>query len=286
MKPRLEHLAGLERLRTTTEVLQRTRVVDAEVGVWDAPDVQWWWRRPRASDALALPIWFDDTGPCAAVSLTDWGERWQADALVVPGCAIDLEAVWSALVDAGAGVNAPSWEVLVREDDAELMRLVTESGFAPTDERSGTTWMVAEQRAQGARPPDGFRITDRASLPDRPHPMAVRNGASVEARLQQCSLYDANLDLAIDASDGRPAGYALFWFDASTGVGMLEPMRVEDEFQRRGLARSLLTEGLDRLVRKGARRLKVGFDGEPGRNLYEGAGFRVTSMTRSYRRSA
>ena len=78
----------------------------------------------------------------------------------------------------------------------------------------------------------------------------------------------------------RVAGYALFWFDPTTLVGLLEPMRVDDEYQRRGLARMLLTNGLDRLARKGARRLKVGFATDAARNLYLGAGFVQTSVDR------
>ena len=42
----------------------------------------------------------------------------------------------------------------------------------------------------------------------------------------------------------------------------------------------LLTNGLDRLVRKGARRLKVGFETDTARNLYLGAGFVQTSIDR------
>ena len=102
----------------------------------------------------------------------------------------------------------------------------------------------------------------------------------VESRLRQCSLYDPTLDLAVEDADGRVAGYALFWFDPTTLVGLLEPMRVEDEYQRRGLARMLLTNGLDRLARKGARRLKVGFEADAARNLYLGAGFVQTSVDR------
>lgn len=60
-------------------------------------------------------------------------------------------------------------------------------------------------------------------------------------------------------------------------------MRVEDEFQRRGLARALLTEGLERLALRGARRLNVGFGTDAARGLYLGAGFRVTSVSKSYR---
>jgi ribosomal protein S18 acetylase RimI-like enzyme len=72
----------------------------------------------------------------------------------------------------------------------------------------------------------------------------------------------------------------LFWFDQTTLVGLLEPMRVKDEYQRRGLARMLLTNGLDRLGRKGARRLKVGFETDAARNLYLGAGFVQRSIDR------
>jgi ribosomal protein S18 acetylase RimI-like enzyme len=64
---------------------------------------------------------------------------------------------------------------------------------------------------------------------------------------------------------------------------MVEPMRVEDEYQRRGLGRAILSAGLDRLAKRGARRLKVGYASDAARALYVGAGFRVTSTTTSYR---
>jgi len=61
-------------------------------------------------------------------------------------------------------------------------------------------------------------------------------------------------------------------------------MRVEDAYQRRGLARALLTAGVDRLAKRGARRLKVGFGTDVARGLYVGAGFRVASTCTSYSR--
>jgi len=116
--------------------------------------------------------------------------------------------------------------------------------------------------------------------------MIARNGELVEPRLRQCSLYDPTLDLAVEDTDGRVAGYALFWFDHTTRVGLLEPMRVDDEYQRRGLAGMLLTNGLERLARKGAGRLKVGFETDAARNLYLGAGFVQTSIDRRLIRPA
>lgn len=113
--------------------------------------------------------------------------------------------------------------------------------------------------------------------------MRRRNGDPVETRLRQASLYDPWLDLAVEAPDGDVAGYAVFWFDPVTEVGLVEPMRVEDAYQRRGLGRALLTAGLDRLARRGARRLKVGYGTEAARRLYTGAGFRPTATMTSYR---
>jgi len=273
---RRELLRGLGRLNATTTVLQRARLADPVGGMWEAADVQWWWRRPRATDELALPVWFDEVGPVAAAGLTAWDDTWQADVFAVPSI-VDEEDVWAATLEA-TGDRSRSLQLLVC-DNAPLAGLAIQSGFAMTDDLSGTSWMDAGQRAPVA-PVDGFAIVDRVERADRPHPMIARNGELVEARLRQCSLYDPALDLAVEDADHRVAGYALFWFDQTTRVGLLEPMRVEDEYQRRGLARVLLTNGLDRLARKGARRLKVGFETDAARNLYLGAGFVQTSVDR------
>jgi GNAT superfamily N-acetyltransferase len=280
---RRELLAGLERLHATTAVLQRARIADPLGGMWEAADVQWWWRLPRVTDELMLPVWFDDVGPVAAAGLTAWGETWQVDVFTVPSV-VDEEDVWAAALEAAAE-HRGALELLVLGEASPLAGFAIQSGFTLTDELSGTSWMDADER-----PPvthvDGFAIVDRVMCADRPHPMIDRNGERVASRLRECSLYDPTLDLAVEDADGRAAGYALFWCDPTTGVGLLEPMRVEDEYQRRGLARMLLTAGLDRLARTGARRLKVGFETDAARNLYLGAGFVQTSVDRTLTRPA
>jgi predicted N-acetyltransferase YhbS len=104
----------------------------------------------------------------------------------------------------------------------------------------------------------------------------------VERRLRECSLYDPGLDLAVRGPDGDVAGYALFWADRRTGVGLVEPMRVEDEHAGRGVAGALLRAGLDGLAARGCRRLKVSHvvGNLPAQRLYRGAGFRTQSRVR------
>jgi predicted N-acetyltransferase YhbS len=274
--------SGLEYLALATELLHRVRLTDAEAGLWEAADLQWWWRTPRRSDAIDQVFWVDDEGPVAAVVLTEWDRAWGCDAIVVAGGTVPLAAVWSRAVEAIVGLGLEAVQVLARDDDVELLGLLTGAGFVANDERSAITWMDAPARPEVAALPEGFALVDRARETSRPHPMRRRSGEGVGARLRQCSLYDPALDLAVETADRQTAGYALFWFDPVTKVGLVEPMRVEDAYQRRGLARAMLTAGLDRLAKRGARRLKVGYGTDGARGLYTGAGFRATSTSRSY----
>jgi ribosomal protein S18 acetylase RimI-like enzyme len=276
-------VSGLEYLALATELLQRARLTDPEAGLWEAADLQWWWRTPRRSDAIDQVFWVDDEGPVAGVVLTDWGRAWECDPIVLSGAAVPLAAVWTRAVAAIDSLGLEAVEVLARDDDVELLGLLAGAGFAGDDERAGITWMDAQDRPDVAPLADGFVLVDRAQATARPHPMRRRSGDEVEARLRQCSLYDPTLDLAVETADGEAAGYALFWFDPVTKVGLVEPMRVEDAYQRRSLARAMLTAGLDRLAQHGARRLKVGYGTDVARRLYTGAGFQVTSTDRSYR---
>src|SRR3954469_9781289 len=94
----------------------------------------------------------------------------------------------------------------------------------------------------------------------------------------QTSLYRPDLALVVFDRHEHVAAYGLFWFDPETATGLVEPMRTEDDHQQRGLARHVLTSGIDRLAEDGATRIKICFEpGNPAsRNLYLSAGFRPT----------
>jgi predicted N-acetyltransferase YhbS len=272
---------GTERLELATRLLQRARLADATAGVWEAADIQWWSRSPRRSDDIATPLWLDQHGPVAAVLVTDWASSWGIDVLRLPGAAPDIDEMWDAARDVIRTVGDERFDALVREDDEELVSRLLAAGFRPGP-RAWEAWMESGDRVPVGAPPAGYRLVDRATKAVRPHPMVARNGLEVEERLRRCSLYDPALDLAVETADGSFAGYALFWADPVTRVGLLEPMRVEDAHARRGLARAMLTEGLDRLVKRGMTRLKVGFQTEAARALYVGAGFRPSATLRTY----
>jgi GNAT superfamily N-acetyltransferase len=115
----------------------------------------------------------------------------------------------------------------------------------------------------------------------RPHHMTDRGGPDVETRLRQTSLYRPDLDLVVLDSCDSAAAYGLFWYDPETATGLVEPMRTEDEHQRRGLARHVLTAGVDLLAEAGAVRIKIGFEPEnpASGHLYLSCGFEPVKQT-------
>jgi ribosomal protein S18 acetylase RimI-like enzyme len=277
---------GFEALMLATELLQRARRADPQAGLWEAADVQWWWRRPRRSDEIEKLFWIDDEGPVAGVLLTSWtDDAWQCDPVVVPRASgVDPSVVWRRALEHAATHAAKGFEVPVRDDDRAFQELAQRSGLT-AGEQDSTAWMDAADRPAVLAPPEGFALVDRTQRRNAPHPMRHRNGETVARRLAQCPLYDPALDLAVETADGRVAGYSLYWFDPITKVGLVEPVRVEDEFQRQGLARAMLTEGIDRLATRGAQRVKISYETDAAAALYQGVGFRRESTATWYRAS-
>lgn len=292
----MRFVRGRERLELMTRVSQRARLADPVGGVWETADLQWWWRKWRPTDELWVPVWSDQTGPCAAISVMDCpgrshadragrsdgagvgGAQWQVDLFLVPET-IDLQEMWSALVELLAQHRPALTEIAAREDDSALIDRLTAGGFTPVGDPSTNMWMDSANRPPVVGPPEGFRIVDRASSPTGGHPI----GSDIEARLRECSLYDPTLDLAVIAPDGQVAGYGLFWADSVTGVGMLEPMRVHDAYQRQGLAKALLASGLDRLANAGIRRIKVTFARYAGHDLHASGAFTSSGSARMWK---
>ena len=132
--------SGLNYLGLATELLRRARLADAEGGLWEAPDLQWWWRRPRRSDTIEQLFWIDEAGPVAGAVLTDWGQAWGCDPIVVPGeSTVSLATVWARATEAIDALRLEAVDVLARDDDFELRGLLERSGFVAGDEVSGMT---------------------------------------------------------------------------------------------------------------------------------------------------
>jgi GNAT superfamily N-acetyltransferase len=275
---------GVEYLNMVTSLLERARKKDPDGGVWEAADLQWWWRRDQHEDPARQIFWLDAEGPVAAVVLMDWGDRIGCELISADPVLSTAKSLWPAAEDLVRSIRGRRFELSIREDDPELSDVATKAGFVRTDEVYVTTWMSPVDLEQPGPLPAGFELVARSECPSEPHHMIARNGPHVASFLAECSLYRSDLDLLVRSPQGDVAAYCLFWPDLETGVGLVEPMRTEDAFQRMGLARHLLLTGLGRLAEYGCTRFKVTYElaNEGSKGLYLGAGFREAFRDRVY----
>ena len=71
---------GHDYLTTATSLLQRLRLAHPTKGLFEAADLQWWWRMERPTDAVPQLFWLEDDGtPAAGAILTDWKGRISLD---------------------------------------------------------------------------------------------------------------------------------------------------------------------------------------------------------------
>jgi GNAT superfamily N-acetyltransferase len=280
---REQHRVGIDYLEAATALLQRVRSAHPTKGVYEAADLQWWWRTPRSTDTFRQLFWFDHLGrPEAAVIATDWGDRIALDPIIMPNAPPDWVAhvIARGLAHASeSGFGAVELEV-DRADDV-MRAVLVGHGFAIKEDGLVETWLAADARPAISPLHADYRLSSRRDTMLRPHHMIKRSGLDVAQRLLQTSLYRADLDLLMLDRDDNHAAYGLFWYDPATATGLVEPMRTEDDHQRRGLARHILTTGIDRLAEAGAVRIKICFepDNPASRGLYLSVGFEPVKQT-------
>lgn len=283
-------LTGRDYLDAVTALLLHARSEDPMAGLYEAGDLQWWWKDEDTLAANRSTFWFGAEGePIACLLLAeeeataDGPGRIDADLIWRPGQdAVVRAQVLPTAVDRLAALPTlpdQTLAIVVDERDGDLRRRLEEAGFR---RRPDDDMVQLAQRPEC--PPDpislppGFRFDDDRSRPPdgtQPHHLAGRNGAQVAERLRECSLYRPDLDLCVRAVTGEVAAYCLCWLDPRNRVGLFEPVRTEDAFHRRGLGRAMMTEGIRRLMAHDARLIKVTAVAANGaaRGLYEGVGF-------------
>jgi ribosomal protein S18 acetylase RimI-like enzyme len=92
----------------------------------------------------------------------------------------------------------------------------------------------------------GFHNGDiQIAVANRADPTWYRN-------IQTAPLYRRELDLVAVAPDGAIAAFCTVWFDDVTRSAYIEPVATVPAYQRRGLGKALVTEGLRRVQCMGA----------------------------------
>jgi len=287
---REEHRVGLGYLESVTDLLQRVRNAHPTHGSFEAAEIQWWWTISRSTDNFDQLFWYDEQGrPEAAVIVTDWGDGssllYSEPTLVVIFMP-DPTPEWVAhVVERGLAHigerGIESVELEVDRADGAMRELLLDHGFAVKGDGLMECWLDVDDRPNISPLLGEYRLRTRSDTMERPHHMARPERPDFERRLAQLSLYRPDLDLLIVDGKDTIAAYGLFWFDPETGTGVVEPMRTADDHQQRGLARHILTTGLERLAEAGAKRISITFEPEnpASSHLYRSVGFEVHRQT-------
>ena len=102
--------------------------------------------------------------------------------------------------------------------------------------------------------------------------------------IQRAPLYCRDLDLVAVAPDAplRFASFCTVWFDDVTRTGAFEPVGTASAYQRRGLGKAVMCEGLRRLKRLGATMAYVGSEAPDTLAFYTSVGFTVCELSQPW----
>jgi ribosomal protein S18 acetylase RimI-like enzyme len=262
-----------------------------------------WWHALSHPDPISdhLRLWHlaDATGTPRLVAWT-WHEPPEIEWHVWTGNATaDASVVREVFGTLVAAANYADFGVFASDDDGAAQRALGDLGFAASGRRlSQWLWRAADGPAPrpAATPtlPTGYRIRGLTGPAEIEARVAVHRAAFPTSRLTAARYerlldmphYRLEDDLVVEASDGSFAAFALTWWDPIGRVGEFEPLGTHPDHRRRGLARALLTAGIERSVARGARAIEVFSDAAdaPAEALYPAAGFVRRNVHRRYAR--
>jgi len=105
-------------------------------------------------------------------------------------------------------------------------------------------------------------------------------------RLMQAPVYIKEHEIFVIAPGGDVAAYCIIWTDQMAKVGHFEPVGTHPDYQRRGLGKCLLYEGLRRLKSEGMNEADVctNYDNSAAISLYESVGFQKNKRLLTYKK--
>lgn len=106
-------------------------------------------------------------------------------------------------------------------------------------------------------------------------------------QVTRTALYDLDLDLVVEASDGSLVGCCIVWLDPRLGVAEIEPLGIHPSHRRKGLAGALCYEAVARVARRGGSEVFINTGPRTAypapAAAYARAGFAVRALGRRYR---
>jgi mycothiol synthase len=268
------------------------------------------WRLFDTPETEDVRLWFDDEGlagwvaleppvrmdlnargglqsiPVLAAEMLGWAERRCREAYA--------EAAPESLARAYAMLGTRTLSSDARDSDAGRIALFERHGYVK-HERGGYRYVQSLESAipePVLRP--GFRlrhatdddVEERAELHRDAWSAWGNSTFSAEKyrKLRLAPEYDEELDVVLEAPEGRLVSYCIGWADGASGVGTFEPVGTRPAYARQGLGKATILGGLRRLQARGMHTATVGTASvnEAAAALYPAAGFELVEMEHMY----
>jgi mycothiol synthase len=176
--------------------------------------------------------------------------------------------------------------IFVYEYDSPRRRLLEQRGYEKTPD-GGATFrlrfgnkplpqpMIAEgYTLRTTRPGDEGDFQRIADIANAAFNRDFHNAGEYRTFTTMAPSFRHDLDLVAEAPDGTFAALVGMIYDETNRYGLFEPVCTHPDHRRKGLARTLMFEGLHRLKALGATDVYVGTgDAVPANRLYEAVGF-------------
>jgi mycothiol synthase len=270
-------------------------------------DLSWWLYYPPFNENPWQYIYlWGDPGP--GDKLVGWAlfsPRWRTfDVFVSPEFyASDLEAqliTWSIekiayIVRENGGTNIRT--MWINENDAWFISLLEQHGF-----EKDARYMLYMERSLDAPiseitlPPELHlrHVLGEQDLIPRAAVSYAAFGwsAPFEQYVQRyrnfmrSPVYAPERDIIALAPNGHFAAFCLYWLDTTNRIGLFEPVGVHPDFQRRGLGKCVLLEGMQKMRASGMKIAAVcaEHDNPAAQKLYHSLGFRTIRTLNTYQK--
>lgn len=258
-------------------------------------DLDWWRFTEDSSDTVmdSTRLWLDETGQVVGFAWPGEGDK-PLDIFTLPAYK-SLEAEMlpyseNYLLEKSAEPET-SINIMSYTSDFDRNTLLEKSGYTRTGDF--IFYWVFDLTGEIAAPtlPDGFEFSSvLESGFDAARRVALHRAAFTASQLtpakyqtvMDAPTYRPELDLLVLDPNDEPAAFALAWHDPANRIAMFDPVGCAEAFQRKGLTRALLLEGLRRLKELGvvtAILCSSGSEEGPTR-LYQSVGFK--EIARNY----
>lgn len=291
---------GIQDLYAMLNLLAEGRKADNGTYYVHRGDLQWWLFYtdvPQEQWQPNIRLWFDRRDRLMGWALLSLGE-YALDVYVSPhlrgGTPEHEMLAWA--VEQMSTLDSQQ-NVWVAEDDDVRIRWLEENGFKPEQQHFVQFQRLLAGPLDGPQLLDGFSIrTSRgeedARLRSITSHAAFGSSKPFEEywprtlRFMQSPVYVPEHEIFVVSPNGEIAAYCIIWTDDVSKIGHFEPVGTHPDFQRMGLGKILLFEGLRRLKSDGMNEADVctNYDNAPAIRLYESVGFHKAKRLLTYRK--